>query len=95
MAKTAAERQAEFRAKAKERGDERVNVVANADTVKRLRLFADFNEMTQAQALDRMIDLLWGTIPDAEVEAMERHAVTLEERRRAKAAGDEKTLSLF
>lgn len=95
MAKTAAERQAEFRAKAKERGDERVNVVANADTVKRLRLFADFNEMTQAQALDQMIDLLWKTIPDAEVEAMERHAVTLEERRRAKVAGDEKTLSLF
>lgn len=95
MAKTAAERQAEFRAKAKERGDERVNVVANADTVKRLRLFADFNEMTQAQALDRMIDLLWGTIPDAEVEAMERHAVTLEERKQAKAVGDDKTLSLF
>ncbi len=95
MAKTAAERQAEFRAKAKERGDERVNVVANADTVKRLRLFADFNEMTQAQALDQMIDLLWRTIPDAEVEAMERHAVTLEERKTARAAGDEKTMSLF
>jgi hypothetical protein len=95
MAKTAAERQAEFRAKAKERGDERVNVVASSDTVKRLRLFSDFNEMTQAQALDAMIDLLWKTIPDAEVEAMERHAVTLEERRRAKTAGDDKTLSLF
>lgn len=95
MAKTAAERQAEFRAKAKERGDERINVVANADTVKRLRLFADFNEMTQAHALDQMIDLLWKTIPDAEVEAMERHAVTLEERKAARAAGDEKTLSLF
>jgi hypothetical protein len=95
MAKSAAERQAEFRAKAKERGDERVNVVASADTVKRLRLFSDFNEMTQAQALDEMIDLLWKTIPDAEIEAMERHAVTLEERRKQKAAGDTATMSLF
>jgi phage head maturation protease len=95
MAKSAAERQAEFRAKAKERGDERINVVASAATVKRLRLFSDFNEMTQAQALDEMIDLLWKTIPDSEVEAMERHAVTLEERRQAKARGDDKTLSLF
>lgn len=95
MAKSAAERQAEFRAKAKERGDERINVVASATTVKRLRLFSDFNGVTQAQALDEMIDLLWKTIPDSEVEAMERHAVTIEERRQAKARGDDKTLSLF
>ncbi len=95
MAKTAAERQAEYRQRAKDAGDQRVNVIASADTVKRLRLFADFNEMTQAQALDEMVRLLWESIPADQIERMERHAVTLEERRRAKAQGDTKTLSLF
>ena len=94
MAKSAAERQAEYRARAKEAGDQRVNVIASADTVSRLRLFADFNEMTQAQALDAMIDLLWKGISPEKIEEMERHAVTLEERRKAKQAGDTKTLPL-
>ena len=95
MAKTAAERQAEYRAKAKESGAERINVIATGDTVKRLRLFADYREMTQADALNMMIDMLWSTLDPSEIEAMERHAVTLEERRRARAQGDTKTLSLF
>lgn len=95
MAKTAAERQAEFRAAAKLRGDERINVVAKKETVERLRLFADFNEMTQAQALDQMIELLWQTMPDSEIDSMKRHAVTLEEKRQARLRGDEKTMSLF
>lgn len=95
MAKTAAERQAEYRERAKLAGDERINVIASKDTVKRLRLFSDFNEMTQAQALDMMIERLWQALSDDEIAAMERHAVTLEEKRRQKLAGDTATLSLF
>lgn len=96
MAMTAAERAARYRENQRAQGDaERINTFAKADTIKRIRLYSDYYNMSQSEALDAMVAALWATISEEEKSKMDAHAVELEEKRRQRKAGDTLTGDLF
>lgn len=93
--KSAAERQVLRRQRMKDSGESQINLIADKETVRRLKIYSDSLCISQAEALSKIVDSFWRKLSKEDICEIESHAQTTVLMKKIKVDGDTLTQQMF